>query len=91
METGYTAHATRSKIKRGDWREGEMFRKAPDGRILMNLEAFELWAETEPQKPLKRRGRKASSEIPTSPACAKAAIPVSNSISITKASDAENG
>jgi hypothetical protein len=39
-----------------------MFRKAPDGRVLMNLEAFERWAETESQKPLKRRGRKPANE-----------------------------
>ncbi|WP_439444506.1 excisionase [Xanthomonas translucens pv. translucens] len=41
--TGYTPDATRSKIKRGDWLEGALYIKAPDGRILMDLEGYEWW------------------------------------------------
>jgi hypothetical protein len=41
--TGYTPDATRSKIKRGEWLEGALFRRAPDGRILMDLEGYEWW------------------------------------------------
>ena len=43
--TGYTDDAIRAKIKRGVWREGEHYRKAPDGRILFNLMALEQWIQ----------------------------------------------
>lgn len=43
--TGYTPDATRSKIKRGDWLEGAVFKKAPDGRVLMDIEGYEWWVQ----------------------------------------------
>lgn len=43
--TGYTEKAVRRKIEEGHWREGQHYRKAPDGHILMDLEAFKLWVE----------------------------------------------
>lgn len=42
--TGYTPDAVRSKIKRGDWLEGKVWIKAPDGRILIDMEGYEAWA-----------------------------------------------
>jgi hypothetical protein len=42
-ESGYTPDAVRSKIKRGDWREGHVWIKAPDGRILIDTEGYEKW------------------------------------------------
>lgn len=45
--TGYTAKAVESKMHRGDWLEGREFRKAPDGRILMDMEAYERWVTGE--------------------------------------------
>jgi hypothetical protein len=42
--TGYSADAVRSKIKRGDWLEGQVFVKAPDGRILIDQEGYLRWA-----------------------------------------------
>ena len=41
---GYTPDAVRSKIKRGDWLEGEVWIKAPDVRILIDCEGYEKWA-----------------------------------------------
>ncbi|MCD9029398.1 excisionase [Luteimonas sp. BDR2-5] len=41
--TGYSEEASRSKIKRGDWLQDREFVKAPDGRVLMDLEAYEQW------------------------------------------------
>jgi hypothetical protein len=41
--SGYSAGAVRQKIQRGDWLEGEVFFKAPDGRILINLEGYHKW------------------------------------------------
>lgn len=43
--SGYTPDAVRSKIKRGDWLEGIIWKKAPDSRNLINTEAFEQWVE----------------------------------------------
>jgi hypothetical protein len=45
--TGYTPDATRSKIKRGDWREGKVWVKAPDGRVLVDLLGYEKWVMPE--------------------------------------------
>lgn len=41
--TGYTEVAVNSKIKRGDWLEGHVWLKAPDGRRLMDLQGYERW------------------------------------------------
>ena len=41
-ESGYTPDAVRSKIKRGDWLEGHVWIKAPDGRILIDTEGYEI-------------------------------------------------
>lgn len=43
--TGYTPDATRSKIKRGDWLEGAVYIKAPDGRVLIDIEGYEWWVQ----------------------------------------------
>lgn len=43
--TGYTAKATRAKIARGDWLKDREFRKAPDGRVLMDMQGYERWVE----------------------------------------------
>lgn len=43
--TGYSEDAIRAKIKTGVWRLNEHYRKAPDGRILMNVEAYHRWVE----------------------------------------------
>lgn len=42
--SGYTEDAIRSKIKRGEWLEGCVWIKAPDGRILIDSEGYEAWA-----------------------------------------------
>jgi len=49
-ETGYTHDAVNSKIKRGDWTVGEVYTKAPDGRILINIDGYHKWAETNIQE-----------------------------------------
>ena len=45
--SGYTPDAVRSKIKRGDWLEGAVWVKAPDGRILIDTEGYDKWASGE--------------------------------------------
>lgn len=44
-ETGYTDDAVRGKIHRGVWLEGDVWRKAPDGHILIDMEGFQRWVE----------------------------------------------
>jgi hypothetical protein len=41
--SGYTPDAIRSKIKRGDWLQGKVWIKAPDGRILIDTDGYEEW------------------------------------------------
>lgn len=43
--TGYTVKAMERKIERGDWIEGKVWLRAPDGRILIDLLGFKRWVE----------------------------------------------
>jgi hypothetical protein len=43
--TGYTVKAMRRKIERGDWVEGKVWRRAPDGRVLLDLVGYQKWVE----------------------------------------------
>ncbi len=45
-ESGYTEDAIRSKIRDGKWLKQSVWRKAPDGRILIDVEGYEAWVET---------------------------------------------
>lgn len=42
--TGYTVKAVRRKIETGVWLKGSVWVKAPDGHVLIDLEAYEEWA-----------------------------------------------
>ncbi|RSF09430.1 excisionase [Achromobacter aegrifaciens] len=44
--TGYTEDAIRSKIRDDIWREGKEWIRAPDDRILIDMEGYEKWVET---------------------------------------------
>lgn len=43
VSSGYSVGALRQKMRRGQFIEGKHFRKAPDGRVLMNIEACQNW------------------------------------------------
>lgn len=43
--TGYTEDAIRTKIRDGVWTEGEVWRRAPDGRVLVDIQGYERWVE----------------------------------------------
>jgi len=43
--TGYTVKAMQRKIERGEWVEGKVWVRAPDGRILISIPGFEKWVE----------------------------------------------
>lgn len=44
--TGYSVKAMERKIERGDWPEGKLWRRAPDGRILIDLMGYQKWVES---------------------------------------------
>jgi len=46
--TGYTEKAIRRKIADGVWREGAVWRKAPDGSILISIKGYTEWVATGP-------------------------------------------
>lgn len=46
MLTGYSVKAIQCKIHRGEWQEGKVWRRAPDGRILIDIAGFEKWVES---------------------------------------------
>jgi len=45
LVTGYTIKAMERKIERGDWLEGKVWIRAPDGHILIDLIGYQKWAE----------------------------------------------
>ena len=45
--TGYSQKAIRRKIEDGVWLEGDLWFKAPDGRILIDMEGYNKWARKE--------------------------------------------
>jgi len=44
-ESGYSEDAVRAKIKTGVWLEGIVWKKAPDGRVLIDTEGYGIWVE----------------------------------------------
>lgn len=45
--TGYTVKAMERKIERGDWTEGKVWRRAPDGHIVIDLQGYQRWVENQ--------------------------------------------
>jgi len=45
--TGYTKKAIRRKIEDGKWLEGQLWIRAPDGHILIDMEGYCRWARGE--------------------------------------------
>ncbi len=45
-ESGYSEHALRSKIARGDFAQGKHYIKSPDGRIHFIVEEYLNWLES---------------------------------------------
>ncbi len=43
--TGYTEKAVQRKIADGVFIQGKLYRKAPDGRITINLQEYYKWVE----------------------------------------------
>jgi hypothetical protein len=43
--TGYSVKAIERKIERGDWLEGKVWKRAPDGHILFDIVGYQKWVE----------------------------------------------
>ena len=43
--SGLSAQAIYAYIKKGKWRKGVHFRKAPNGRLFFNVKVIEQWIE----------------------------------------------
>lgn len=59
--TGYTVKAMERKIERGDWQEGKVWRRAPDGRIVIDVVGYQRWVEG--QSPPPTAGHKAQTPL----------------------------
>jgi len=46
-ESGYSEIAIRSKIHSGIWMLDQVWKKAPDGRVLIDVEGYHKWVEGE--------------------------------------------
>lgn len=44
-DTGYTEKAVTRKRQEGVWLQGQHWKKAPDGNVMINLVAFNNWVE----------------------------------------------
>jgi hypothetical protein len=45
--TGYSVKAVEKKIETGVWLEGREYHRAPDGRLLMDIDGFNRWVRGE--------------------------------------------
>jgi hypothetical protein len=43
--TGYTEEAIRHKMKDGTWPQGRVWKKGPDGRLLINVQEYDKWID----------------------------------------------
>lgn len=46
-ESGYTEAAIRTKMQDGTWKQGAVWIKAPDNRVLISVEGYNAWVEGE--------------------------------------------
>ncbi|QDQ25266.1 excisionase [Chitinimonas arctica] len=62
--SGYTPHAIRAKISRGIWRHGDVVIKAPDNRILIDVQRYEEWVLSATQLGQLRSNTPSQSPLP---------------------------
>lgn len=53
--SGYTESAIYSKMNSGVWIEGVHYKRAPDGKPLMDMEEYYKWAEAGRNTPVLKR------------------------------------
>jgi hypothetical protein len=74
IESGYTEDAIRTKIRDGVWIEGRVWKKAPDGRIVIIVEGYEEWVETGGVLKLRRKAVSKSASCIGVPAAGKGSL-----------------
>jgi hypothetical protein len=78
--TGYSEEAVKSKRRDGVWLKDREWIKAPDGRILIDIEGYETWVETARVCALPAAG---PSESPLPPAASIAGNRISSPLPLT--------
>jgi hypothetical protein len=63
-ESGYTEGAIRTKIRDGVWREGREWRKAPGGRVLIDVDGYYRWVERSEVLTVQNRRKSAAGGVP---------------------------
>ncbi len=77
--TGYSVKAMERKIERGDWQEGKVWRRAPDGRIVIDVLGYQRWVDIHAIKQaMQMRPVRALTAMPTAIPDTCAAISVAN-------------
>lgn len=66
-ESGYSENAVRSKIHDGIWREGQEWKRAPDGRVLIDVEGYQRWVEIGAGLTVRRKPAQVESPPPLTP------------------------
>ena len=66
-ESGYTEDAIRTKIRDGVWREGQEWKRAPDGRVLVDVDGYHRWVEGGAALKVVRKTPTTSSPPPLAP------------------------
>jgi len=56
-ESGYTEAAIRAKMADGTWLKDYVWLKAPDGRVLIDVDGYEAWVEAGKQSRSPRGGK----------------------------------
>jgi hypothetical protein len=46
LSTGYSIKAMERKIEQGVWVQGKVWRRAPDGHIVIDLVGYQKWVES---------------------------------------------
>jgi hypothetical protein len=59
--TGYSVKAIEKKIEDGVWAEGQEWTRAPDGRIVIDMEGYERWVAKAPGSRSAKRASGSSS------------------------------
>lgn len=70
-ESGYTEDAIRTKIRDGIWKLDHVWMKAPDGRILIDVQGYEKWVETGEVLKVHRKAASKSASCIRAPGAAK--------------------
>lgn len=63
-ESGYSEDAIRSKIRDGIWREGLEWKRAPDGRVLIDVDGYHRWVERGEVLTAQNRRKSAAGGVP---------------------------